>query len=279
MESLNFRKGKNSGITLIALIITIIVLLILAGVSISAITGSENAMEKAKQAKELNKIGEEKETIELARVSLATKNNANTSNIQAQDLQNELDSMIGNGKTTVTGDSKHLHVIFSDTNHFFDLEDDDLQYIGIVDSIPENAVARIETNFYYNLQSAIDSVPNNEKNTIVLLKDISENVTIPENKDITLNLSKYTLKPVGLNRNITVSGKLELENGNIETLYENGTSEGIYINSQGEVKVLNGVVAHGGNCDIFANYGNLEIIGNSTIIGDSRRLVHSNMFT
>ena len=129
------------------------------------------------------------------------------------------------------------------------------------------------------MQSAIDSVPNNEKNTIDLLNDISENVTIPENKDIPLNLSKYTLKPVGLNRNITVSGKLELENGNIETLYENGTSEGIYINSQGEVKVLNGVMVHGGNGDIFANDGNLEIIGNSTIIGDSRKLVYSNMFT
>ena len=38
---------KNKGITLISLIVTIIVLLILAGVTISQITGSENAMEKA----------------------------------------------------------------------------------------------------------------------------------------------------------------------------------------------------------------------------------------
>lgn len=47
---------KNKGITLIALIITIIVLLILAGVTIAQITGNENAMDKAVEAKEkLNK--------------------------------------------------------------------------------------------------------------------------------------------------------------------------------------------------------------------------------
>ena len=39
-----FLFQEHKGITLIALIITIIVLLILAGVTISQITGSENAM-------------------------------------------------------------------------------------------------------------------------------------------------------------------------------------------------------------------------------------------
>ena len=45
-------KGKNSGITLIALVITIIVLLILAGVAISTLTGDNGILTKAAHSTE-----------------------------------------------------------------------------------------------------------------------------------------------------------------------------------------------------------------------------------
>ena len=65
------KAGKSaSGITLIALIITIIVLLILAGVTISAITGSENSMEKAQQARRENDIGAAKDAASLKATNL-----------------------------------------------------------------------------------------------------------------------------------------------------------------------------------------------------------------
>lgn len=63
------KTKKNTGITLIALIITIVVLLILAGVTISQITGSENAMEKATEAREKNEQGAELDAIKLAVVN------------------------------------------------------------------------------------------------------------------------------------------------------------------------------------------------------------------
>ncbi len=63
------KTKKNTGITLIALIITIVVLLILAGVTISAITGNESAMEKATEAREKDKQGTEFEAIKLAVVN------------------------------------------------------------------------------------------------------------------------------------------------------------------------------------------------------------------
>lgn len=63
------KTKKNAGITLIALIITIVVLLILAGVTISQITGSENAMERATEAREKDKQGTELEAIKLAVVN------------------------------------------------------------------------------------------------------------------------------------------------------------------------------------------------------------------
>ncbi|MBR3003287.1 MAG: hypothetical protein IKF38_07050, partial [Clostridia bacterium] len=47
-------------------ILNIVVLLILAGVAISAITGNENAMKKAKEAKNTNEAASELETIKLA---------------------------------------------------------------------------------------------------------------------------------------------------------------------------------------------------------------------
>ncbi|MBR3002172.1 MAG: type II secretion system protein [Clostridia bacterium] len=63
------KNGENKGITLISLIVTIVVLLILAGVTISQITGSESAMEKATEAREKDKQGTELETIKLAVVN------------------------------------------------------------------------------------------------------------------------------------------------------------------------------------------------------------------
>lgn len=42
---------KENGITLVALVITIVVLLILSGVAIGSLTGKENIMSRADQAK------------------------------------------------------------------------------------------------------------------------------------------------------------------------------------------------------------------------------------
>ena len=50
---------ERRGITLIALIITIVVLLILAGISIGALTGNNNILGMAKNAKTNSEIEEE----------------------------------------------------------------------------------------------------------------------------------------------------------------------------------------------------------------------------
>ena len=239
--------------------------------------GQDNLFSKASEAKDKYTISGEKEQLFLTYTLIKNDNsNSNSESISSQ-LQNELNSDNGNPKTLITGNSDSIDILYLDTNHYFHLENGEIQYIGNVSSIPENAVVRVGTTFYSTLQEAIDSVPNNEKTTIVFLKNISENVTIPVNKIITLNMSYYKLKPIGLNRNITVNGILELENGTIEATYEGGYSEIVYINQSGEVKILNNVTLTGGNCDILANDGKLEILGNSTIFGNSRRICYSNM--
>ena len=66
-------KSKTSGITLIALIITIIVLLIFAGVTISAINGNENTMEKANEASQKHNISTAKDEISLIAINTKTQ--------------------------------------------------------------------------------------------------------------------------------------------------------------------------------------------------------------
>lgn len=55
---------NNKGITLVMLVVTIIVLLILAGISISAITGGDSSMDKAKKAKDETAIKAEMEELQ-----------------------------------------------------------------------------------------------------------------------------------------------------------------------------------------------------------------------
>lgn len=60
------------GITLIALIVTIVVLLILAGITVTSITGGDNTIEKANEAKNQHEKSDIKERIHAAVLSSAT---------------------------------------------------------------------------------------------------------------------------------------------------------------------------------------------------------------
>lgn len=83
---------EHKGITLISLIVTIIVLLILASVTISQITGSENAMEKATEAREKNEQGAELEQIKLAVVNSVASDL--TGLVKVDNLKNGLNGIV-----------------------------------------------------------------------------------------------------------------------------------------------------------------------------------------
>ena len=111
------KTKENKGITLIALIITIIVLLILAGVTISAISGNESVMEKAKQAKELNESSSELEQMQIAAVSAMA--NGLDGKISADNLkdalegivsQEELDKITGNGPWIIAKENRKYFI-------------------------------------------------------------------------------------------------------------------------------------------------------------------------
>lgn len=115
------RYKESKAITLIALVITIIVLLILAGISISMLTGESGLLTKADNARGKTIEGEETDQIKLAYSSAKVNNLGGT--VTAQNIQDELDSSVGEGKTTVTdnGDGT-IKVVFIDTNHNYNIE-------------------------------------------------------------------------------------------------------------------------------------------------------------
>ena len=114
-------KNKK-GITLIALVVTIVVLLILAGVSINLVLDNNGIIAKSKDARNSAIESDEKEKVEMAYVSAALKKLGDT--VTAEELQEELDSSVGTGKTDVTtnGDDT-LNVLFSDTEHNFNVDE------------------------------------------------------------------------------------------------------------------------------------------------------------
>ena len=100
-----------------ALVITIIVLLILAGISIGMLNGENSIIKNAVSAKEKNEIAEEREIIEKATV-LAMGHNK-YGNVKANELETELNEIVGIGKIKVTLDNE----IISNENSEVDISD------------------------------------------------------------------------------------------------------------------------------------------------------------
>ena len=116
MEEIHMKREK--GITLIALVVTIVVLIILAGVSISMLTGENGIVNRASEAKEENEISTEKEMVTLSYNACRTQNNYE--GIVTRDkMQEELDNLAGEGKTTVEADGENLVIEFTDSKRVY----------------------------------------------------------------------------------------------------------------------------------------------------------------
>lgn len=122
-------KNKN-GITLIALVITIVVLLILAGVTLNLVLDNNGIIQKSKEARSETIVADEKEKVEMAYVSAALKKLGDT--VTAEELQEELDSSVGAGKTVVTtnGDGT-LNVLFNATENNYNVDEGTVEKVEI----------------------------------------------------------------------------------------------------------------------------------------------------
>ena len=121
---------QNKAITLIALVVTIVVLLILAGVTLKLVLDNNGIIQKSKEARSETIVADEKSKVEMAYVSAAIKKLGDT--VTAEELQEELDSSVGAGKTVVTsnGDGT-LNVLFNATGHNYNVDEGTVEKVEI----------------------------------------------------------------------------------------------------------------------------------------------------
>ncbi len=126
-----------------------------------------------------------------------------------------------------------------------------------------DAVAQVESVYYARIQDAIDSI--SSTGTVkVLVNNRKEDPQIPAGKNITLNLSSYTL-----DGKITNLGTLWLRNGNV---CPSDTSKGailngskLYLRKMGEVSSYQGAIVCSNGAFLDIEGGTIQSTGSSGI--------------
>lgn len=140
---------------------------------------------------------------------------------------------------------------------------------------------QVGKKYYASMELAIESIPNNEETSIILLEDLEETITIPEEKIIKLELTNKTITGTITNNGtliitgegsinsdgitITNNGDLTIESGNITTSAFADNANAIYQVS-GNLKILSGTISNTSeerNTDIGRGIA-IRIVGGST---------------
>ena len=100
-------------------------------------------------------------------------------------------------------------------------------------------VAKVGGTEYATLQAAIDAVSDGE-NTVVLLKDLTESITIASDKNVTLDLNGKTLTNEAGKHTITNNGTLTITATNGGTVDNVSHARAALYNAPGAVATLNG---------------------------------------
>lgn len=120
-------------------------------------------------------------------------------------------------------------------------------------------VAQIGNNRYETLQEAVDAAPkDNTETTILLLKNTSEIITIPSNKNIILNLQGNTISNNGVGAVITTHGRLVMSNG---TITSDTTFSAVDVELSGTLIITGGRIIATGTRQTIYNRGNVTISG------------------
>lgn len=133
--------------------------------------------------------------------------------------------------------------------------------------IPDWAVAECKGEFFSTLQAAIDYVDtNNEPETVTLLKNISEHVTVANGQNIELDLDGNTIRNDNNSTTVANNGTLSILNGKISAT--NSTSYAVYNNGvldMREVEVYSNVTTWYYFSAPVYNNGEMSITGGKVI--------------
>ena len=115
-------KGKEKGITLIALVVTIVVLIILAGVSISMLTGENGIIKRATEARDVTEQARVEELVDLAIVSLVGEKQGSTNGITPEMIAEEVNEMENRDDVYAEGSSFPTKIIFPEEGREVDVD-------------------------------------------------------------------------------------------------------------------------------------------------------------
>ncbi len=135
--------------------------------------------------------------------------------------------------------------------------DVDLNFISL------GKAARIGDTYYNTLQLAVNAVPTNKtETTVILLKDVSETITVANGKNIVFDFQNKTLSNSGNNPVIKNNGIIKISNGIIRS--SAATQGAINNESTGNITISGGsVIVTGGRQALYNNKGKAEISGNA----------------
>ena len=198
-------KRNERGITLIALVVTIVVLLILAGVSISMLVGENGIITRAKESSKKTEVSNEQEQVEISYT--AVKTGKWGEEITPEDIQKELEKLVGKNKTETTENGNGtINVEFLDTKNNYNINEE-----GKVTQVDKDAIS-YEMLYEY--------------------EDVEGGVSITGLTDNYLRISKYAEKlnekapdiPIELWKKVLLLGQITTEEELLEELNKLGIS-------------------------------------------------------
>ena len=263
-------------------------------------TGDNGILTRATEAKSKAEEAQEKEGIALAVVASQVGDNG-YKELNQLDLQNEINNQFGLGIATVIDNYDGTFIIDFEARHrSYEVDTDkNIEFIGTFNN---EAVARINDIYYETLQDAVNAAVVSTPTNVVLLKDITENITIAENKNIILNIKGYNISNaiddiatilLNSNSDLTIEGNGKITssgpnvinnfgnvriNGSIEISSTSSDKSTIYNRNYAVLEISNGVV----KSEIWqpiTNHGTTKIQGNAEIISnayDSATITNTN---
>ena len=149
------KKNNQYGITLIALVITIIVLLILSAVTITTLTGDNGILARANRAKNNITIEQEKEGIQIAKISSEIKQEGLTETI----FQKEIDNFFGKEQAAVKKSGSAFLITFKNSQRTYKICDNNtiIQY-NIISTLKGNEGSRSYDGEYYGYKNEIKRI-------------------------------------------------------------------------------------------------------------------------
>ena len=121
-------------------------------------------------------------------------------------------------------------------------------------------VAKIGMTEYHTLAEAITAAPPNTETTIQFIRNSIETVTIPNNKNIILDLQTYTLTSPDNSAVIVNNGRIKLISGTIQT--NSASTSAVNNNSAGHFTMTGGsIIATGQRQAVYNDGGRVSISG------------------